>query len=72
LKELRKGIDRVHSGENQFEVPKIEKLNNEEQKQDPKPLLVGKERDGIEIELGNKAGKIENSDEKQKRGNYNT
>jgi len=47
LKEFSKGIDRVHSGENQFEVPKIEKLDNEEQKQDQKPLLVGKERDGI-------------------------
>jgi hypothetical protein len=56
----------VHSGENQFEVPKIEKLDNEEQEQDQKPLLVGKERDGIEIHLWNEAGEIYNSNEKQK------
>ena len=43
MKELKKGIDRVHAGENQFEVPKIEKLDNEEQKQDQEPLLVGKD-----------------------------
>lgn len=66
MKEFRKGIDRVHSGENQFEVPKIEKLDNEEQKQDQKPLLVGKERDGIEIDFWDEAGEIYNSNEKQK------
>jgi hypothetical protein len=66
LKELGKGIDRVHSGENQFEVPKIEKLDNAEQEQDPKPLLVGKERDGIEIDFWDEAGEIYNSNEKQK------
>jgi hypothetical protein len=66
LKELTKGTVRVHSGENQFEVPKIEKLDNEEQEQDQKPLLVGKERDGIEIHLWDEAGEIYNSDDKQK------
>jgi hypothetical protein len=65
LKELKKGIDRVHAGENQFEVPKIEKLDNEEQKQDQKPLLVGKERDSIKIDFWDEAGEIENRDEKQ-------
>lgn len=66
MKEFSKGIDRVHSGENQFEVPKIEKLDNEEQKQDQKPLFVGKERDGIEIYFWDEAGEIQNSNEKQK------
>ena len=66
MKEFSKGIDRVHSGENQFEVPKIEKLDNEEQKHDQKPLLVGKERDGIEIDFWDEAGEIYNSNEKQK------
>jgi len=66
LKELSGGINIVHSGENQFEVPKIEKLNNEEQKQDQKPVLVGKERDGIEIDFWDEVGEIYNSNEKQK------
>jgi hypothetical protein len=66
LKELSKGIDRVHSGENQFEVPKIEKLNNEKQKQDQEPLLVGKERDGIEIDFWDEVGEIYSSNEKKK------
>ena len=66
MEKLSRGTDRVHSGENQFEVPKIEKLDNEEQEQDQKPLLVGKERDGIEIHLWNEAGEIYNSNEKQK------
>jgi hypothetical protein len=66
LKELKKGIDRVHAGENQFEVPKIEKLDNEEQKQDQKPLLVGKERDGIKIDFWDEVGEIYSSNEKKK------
>ena len=66
MKELSGGINIVHSGENQFEVPKIEKLNNEEQKQDQKPVLVGKERDGIEIDFWDEVGEIYNSNEKQK------
>lgn len=66
MKELSKGIDRVHFGENQFEVPKIEKLDNEEQKQDQKPLLVGKERDGIKIDFWDEVGEIYSSNEKKK------
>jgi hypothetical protein len=65
LKELRQGIDRVHSGENQFEVPKIEQLDKKEQKQDQEPLLVGKERDGIDIDFWDEAGEIYNRNEKQ-------
>jgi hypothetical protein len=49
-----------------LEVPKIEKLNNEKQEQDQKPLLVGKERDSSEIDFWNEAGEIYGSNEKQK------
>jgi hypothetical protein len=65
LKELSRRTDIVHSGENQFEVPKIEKLNNEKQEQDQKPLLVGKVRDGVEVDFRDEVEEIESSNEKQ-------